>query len=185
MPNSPFCPVRSGCKEQGRTLKHFWISVCFCGCQKLFLSLSPYQNLLMFCLWCGKLKAIIWAMLSTGVYKCTRDHLHYTCPSRKHLIYPLICFKWSYLMLSVLEIWRERDISSLWWISILFPRKAAAGNASQVLWKETFSVPNPCSSLSCLGRTSCCAAQELSVSMFIIIQINMIDEISETISDKW
>lgn len=130
MPNIPSVPWGPAVRNKEEALKHFWISVCFCGCQKLFLSLSSYQNLLVFCLWCGKPKAVIWAMLLTGVHKCTQEHLHYTCPKRKHLIYPLICFKLSYLMLSVLEIWWERDISSLWWISVLFPRKVAAGNAS-------------------------------------------------------
>lgn len=41
---------------------------------KNFLSLSSYQKLLMLCLWCGKPKAVIWAMLLTGFYKCTQKH---------------------------------------------------------------------------------------------------------------
>lgn len=41
---------------------------------KNFLSLSSYQKLLMLCLWCGKPKAVIWALLLTGFYKCTQKH---------------------------------------------------------------------------------------------------------------
>lgn len=66
----------------------------------------------MFRLWCGKPKAIIWAMLLTGFYKGTQKHLHYMCPNRKHLIYPFVCFVCSYLMPAVLEIWSELSIGT-------------------------------------------------------------------------
>lgn len=65
------------------------------------------------------------------------------CPNRKHLIYPLVCFI-SYLLPAVLEIWCEWEISSLWWISILFPRKAAAGNECLLgAWKGNLFSSKP------------------------------------------
>lgn len=128
MPNTAFCPMRSSCKKQGRSIKEFLNFCLFLWVPKtfpvfIFLSKAPH---VLSVVWQAK----GWAMLLTGFYKSTQKHLHYMCPNRKHLIYPLVCFIWSYLMPSVLEIWCEWEISSLWWISILLPRKAAAGNSS-------------------------------------------------------
>lgn len=80
MPNTAFCPMRSSCKEQRRSVKKILDFCLFLWVPKTF-PVFVFLSKALHIQWCGKPKAIIWAMLLTGFYKCIQKYLHYTCPT--------------------------------------------------------------------------------------------------------